>query len=417
MMSGAERVILHLDMDAFYAAVEQRDNPALRGRPVLVGGDPRGRGVVSTASYEARPFGCRSAMPMSQAVRLCPHAVIVRPRMQAYAAASRQVFEILETVTPLIEPLSIDEAFLDVTGSQRLLGDGPTIARRIKQRVRAATQLTASIGVAPNKFVAKLASDLRKPDGLVVVPPAEVLEFLAPLPLSRLWGAGPVTQRKFAALRVETFGDARRLTEKEWQLAFGDLGARFYHLVRGADVRPVVPDHEARSLSHENTFAVDVSDVDFLRSELLEYTDRVASRLRRHRLEARTVVLKIRRPDFRTITRRATLAAPTSSTDLLWAEAARLFDVWAAAPHPVRLLGMGVAQIRAAGEHQLSLFGAREAEKRRALDEVTDEIRRRFGTAAVQRAAATGPPRGDAGAARLRDQDAAGGRDSPRSSR
>lgn len=386
-MSDGERVILHLDMDAFYAAVEQRDNPGLRGKPVLVGGDPRGRGVVSTASYEARPFGCRSAMPMSQAIRLCPQAIIVRPRMQRYVEVSQQVFEILETVTPLIEPLSIDEAFLDVTGSQRLLGDGPTIARDIRRRVQERTQLTASVGVAPSKFVAKLASDLKKPDGLVIVRPGEVLDFLADLPLSRLWGAGPVTQRKFDSLRIRTFGDARRLTEKEWIAAFGELGVRFHYLVRGEDVRAVVPDHEARSLSHENTFAVDLSDLEFLRAELLEYTDRVASRLRRHGLEARTVALKIRRPDFHTITRRATLPAATSSTDLLWNAAAALFDTWAAAPHPVRLLGVGVSHIAPAGEHQLTLFDGAATERRRAFDAVTDQIRERFGPSAAQRGA------------------------------
>ncbi|MEW6252684.1 MAG: DNA polymerase IV, partial [Planctomycetota bacterium] len=278
------RHILHVDMDAFYAAVEQHDRPELRGRPVLVGGDPRGRGVVATASYEARPFGCRSAMAMSRAVRLCPEAIVVQPRFERYSEVSRQVFTILETYTPLVEPLSSDEAFLDVTGSARLFGPAEGIAREIKRRIRADTGLTASVGAAPNKFIAKLASDLRKPDGLVIVEPADVQAFLDPLPVGRLCGVGKATLPRFERLGLRTFADVRRTPPDQFRRHFGDMAEHYARLVRGDDARPVVPDREAQSISHETTFAEDVADPEHLRSVLLGQTEHVAQRLRRHRL-------------------------------------------------------------------------------------------------------------------------------------
>jgi DNA polymerase-4 len=391
MSSSGPRYIVHVDMDAFFAAIEQLDRPELRGKPVLVGGDPHGRGVVSTASYEARPFGCHSAMPMAQAVRLCPQAVVVHPRMERYVEISRQVFEILEQFTPLVEPLSIDEAFLDVTGSERLLGPPEQLARELKRRIHAETKLTASVGVAPNKFLAKLASDLQKPDGLVVVPADGIQEFLDPLPIERLWGVGKATLKRFEELRVRTFGDARRLGEGELRREFGEVGEHFYHLVRGEDDRPVVPDREAKSISHEQTFATDVTDPDYLRSMLLQQTEDVARRLRRHNLLARTVFIKIRRYDFQTITRRTTLETPTDQTAVLWQAAAELFEEWirAGAP-PVRLIGMGVAQFFNEQGQQLQLFDQATAKRRRSLDRTLDRIRERYGRDAISRGQ---PPR------------------------
>jgi DNA polymerase-4 len=276
-----QRHILHVDMDAFFAAVEQLDRPELSGKPVLVGGDPQGRGVVSTASYEARPYGCRSAMPMARAIKLCPQAIVVRPRMERYAEVSKQVLDVLEQFTPLVEPLSIDEAFLDVTGSIRLLGPPEQIARELKRSIVEKTCLTASVGVAPNKFLAKLAGDLEKPDGLVLVDPDRVQDFLDPLPISRLWGVGRVTLPKLEALGVHTFADLRRVPQDQLFKRFGDAGEHFYRLVRGIDDREVIPDREAKSISHEVTFSVDIENHEHLRAVLLDQTEHVARRLRR----------------------------------------------------------------------------------------------------------------------------------------
>lgn len=373
-------------MDAFYASVEQRDRPELRGQPVLVGGDPNGRGVVAAASYEARRFGCRSAMPTAQAIRRCPHAVVLPVRMECYAEVSRQVFAIFEQFTPLVEPLSIDEAFLDVTGSDRLFGSSETIARRIKQRIREQTQLTGSAGVAPNKFLAKLASDLDKPDGLVVVPADGVQPFLDPLSISRLWGAGGRTVERFERMGVQTFADGRRLSEQQLRNAFGEAGGHFYRLLRGRDDRPITTDREAKSISHELTFATDVADHDHLRGVLLDQADQVARRLRRHGRLARTVMIKVRSADFRTITRRTTLAAPTDRTDEIWQAAATLFDAWRRTqPPPVRLIGMGVTELTAPEGQQLMLFEPSHDERRRRRDSVVDAIREKFGTDAIAR--------------------------------
>ncbi len=385
-MAAATRNILHVDMDAFFAAVEQLDNPSLRGHPVLVGGDPAGRGVVSTASYEARPFGCHSALPMATAMRLCPQAVVVPPRFERYLEISQQVSEILQQFTPLVEPLSIDEAFLDVTGSVRLLGSPERMAGELKARIHEGTQLTASVGVAPNKFLAKLASDLDKPDGLVVVPADDVQTFLDPLPISRMWGVGKATLPRFERMGVSTFADLRRLSVEELQAQFGQHGIKFHRLVRGMDDRPVVPDHEAKSVSHEITFPVDVADLDSLRWMVLHQTEHVAQRLRRHRLVARSVRLKIRYGDFRTISRHTTLDAPTDETDLLWAAAASLFDAWSKLQPPaVRLIGMGVSQMSRREGQQLTLFEDEAAARRRQLDRALDAIRERFGQDAVSR--------------------------------
>jgi len=380
------RRVLHVDMDAFFAAVEQHDRPELRGKPVLVGGSSRERGVVATASYEARPFGPRSAMPMAQAVRLCPDAIVVPVRMHRYREVSQQVFRVFDEFTPLVQPVSVDEAYLDVTGCEALFGPAEEIARRLKARVREETQLTASVGVAPNRFLAKLASDLEKPDGLVVIPAEGVQELLDPLPLGRIWGIGRATLQRFERLGAHRVVDVRRLSSDTLARHFGSAGEHFYRLARGIDDSPVVPEREAKSISAEVTFPADVRDREALRRVILHQLDDVCLRLRRHELFARTVSLKIRYPDFTTITRSETLSDATQRTDELWACAARIFDAWAAAERrPVRLIGAGVSHLQREPQRQLSLFGEEQSQRSERLDATVDALKSRFGNDAVRR--------------------------------
>lgn len=379
-------MILHVDMDAFYASVEELDNPALAGRPVVVGGTPDGRGVVAAANYAARRFGIHSAMPAAQAKRLCPQAVFIRSRMDRYAQVSRAIRTIFARYTPLVEPLSLDEAFLDVTSSLRLFGDAQTIARRIKRDIRDELGLVASVGVAPNKFLAKLASDLNKPDGLVVVPTRAIEAFLAPLPVSRLWGVGKVANRDLSELGVQTIGDLRNVPEELLERRFGRSAAHLRRLARGIDDRPVVPDRDAKSISHETTFATDIDDAEILRSWLLELSEQVATRLRRHALRGRTVFIKVRYADFRTVTRSESLDAPTSVTRVLYLAAARLLrSELGSRPPPVRLLGMGVSGVTAETLEQGELFEETNREQQRRIDSVVDEIKTRFGNRALRR--------------------------------
>jgi DNA polymerase-4 len=386
MIEQAQRYILHIDMDAFFAAIEQRDHPELRGKPVLVGGSPTERGVVSTASYEARKYGCHSAMPMSTAVRLCPQAIVLPGSMRRYSQVSRQIFEIMERFTPLVEPVSVDEAFLDITGCEALFGSPVEIAKKIKNVIREEIQLTASVGLAPNKFLAKLASDLQKPNGFVVVEPDRIQEFLDPLPVSRLWGAGKATLPKFEKLHLYTFADVRKLPLSEMQRHFGSMGEMFYQFVRGIDDRPVCIESETKSISSENTFPVDVEDLNHLRAVLLEQTDHITGRLRRHLLLAKTVTIKLRRPDFGTITRSATLNAHTDRTDELWKAISSLFQKWADnQPFPVRLIGAGLSSLAPRQGQQLMLFDREETEKKQQLDQTVDQIRTKFGFTAITR--------------------------------
>ena len=298
-MSSTSLTILHVDMDAFYASVEQRDRPELRGQPVIVGGIA-GRGVVSAASYEARKFGVHSAMPMVTARRLCPHGVFLPVRMKHYAQVSRQIRDIFLTFMPLVEPLSLDEAFLDVRGCEGRFGATPEIGRAIKEQIRAETGLTASVGVAANKFLAKLASDHGKPGGFVVLPPEQVTDFLAPLPVGRIWGVGKKAEQRLHALGVRTIGQLAALPEGVLIDHFGEAGRNIGQLTRGQDDRSVMPDREAKSVSTETTFARDIGDRDVLRACLLDLVDHLASRLRQSGLHARTVDVKIRSSDFRT---------------------------------------------------------------------------------------------------------------------
>jgi DNA polymerase-4 len=387
-------------MDAFYASVEQRDEPGLRGRPVLVGSD-RPRGVVCAASYEARKFGCRSAQPMAVALRLCPDAVVVHPRMERYAAVSEQVFAVLEAASPLVEPLSVDEAFLEATGTERLHGPAEALAARLKERIRAETGLTASVGVAANKFLAKIASDLRKPDGLVSVPPGGEEAFLAPLPVERLWGVGPVTAGRLHGLGVRTVADLRAWSEERLAAEFGAGGPRFHRLSRGIDDRPVVPESRAKSLGREHTFEIDCPDPGEVRALLLAQAEAVGRRLRKHGLRAAGVAVKIRYGDFETIGRQATLAAPTDATLPLRDGAAALFDHWAGASfRPVRLIGVVATRLEG-GPEQGELFPDTDALRKRRLDSALDEIAGRFGATVLRRGllptpgAGLGDPRPD----------------------
>lgn len=379
-------MILHVDMDAFYASVEERDRPELVGKPLIVGGTPNGRGVVAAANYVVRKFGVHSAMPTSKALRLCPDAIVVRPRMEHYAAISGEIRKILHRYTPLVEPLSLDEAFLDVRGTEGLFGPAPEIARRIKREVLAEVGLIASVGVAPNKFLAKIASDLRKPDALVVVDPQRVQDFLDPLPVGRLWGVGRVTGSVFDDLGVHTIAELRQRTPELLRQHFGQHGDHLWQLAHGVDDRRVVPDREAKSISHETTFAADISDREVLRAWLLELTELVGQRLRAHDLRGRTVQIKVRFADFRTITRAITLTEPTNSTQPLWEAAAGLLEKGLPGRCPsIRLLGMGVSHFDNARSVQRTLFEEPDDQKNRQLDAAADQIREKYGAAALNR--------------------------------
>ena len=380
-------MILHVDMDAFYASVEQRDRPALRGRPVIVGGDPQRRGVVSAASYEARKFGVHSAMPSSQAVRLCPDGVFLPGNMERYAEVSGQIREIFHRYTPLVEPLSLDEAFLDVTGSEGLFGPADEIAKRIRSDIRTELNLTASAGVAVNKYLAKIASDLEKPDGLVIVAPSQEEAFLDPLPVERIWGVGKVSAQVFRRLGIATIGELRRRSVEQLQVHFGETSANhLWQLARGIDDRSVVTDHQAKSISHETTFAEDIDDQEILTAVLLDLTDLVARRVRRHGFRARTVHLKVRFSDFQTLTRSQTLRESSDVTRDFFEAARDMLDHKLPKPlRPVRLIGIGTSGFGSSGERQTLLFDADRDERESSLDRVSDQIKDRFGKGALKR--------------------------------
>lgn len=381
------RMILHVDMDAFYASVEERDDPTLCGKPVIVGGSPEGRGVVAAANYVVRQFGVHSAMATAKALQLCPDAIVLRPRMEHYARISSQIREIFHRYTPEVEPLSLDEAFLDATGSVQLFGSVETIGRAVKQDVRNELNLIASVGVAPNKFLAKLASDLGKPDGFTVIRPDTVQCVLDPLPVSRIWGAGKITRQRFDRLGIQTIGQLRSLSLQQLQDEFGRHGEHFWQLARGIDNRKVVPDREARSISHETTFAEDICDINLLKAWLMELTEQVARRLRSHEIQGRTVHLKIRYSNFDTYTRSRSVSPATNSTNQLWSVALQLLtSALPSRPLVVRLIGLGVSNLQKQRPVQQSLFTEEQDEKGTRLDQVADTIRNRFGTASLRRA-------------------------------
>lgn len=378
------RTILHVDMDAFYAAVEERDRPELRGQAVIIGADPKGgagRGVVSTASYAARKFGVMSAMPISTAYRLCPHGIFISPDMARYGAVSSEIRSVFEEFTDLVEPVSVDEAFLDVTASVRLFGDGEAVARRIKARIREQTRLTASVGVASSKLIAKIASDLRKPDGLVLVPPGTERAFLAPLPVRRLWGVGPKMEERLAKLGIHTIG---QLAEARTARMLGTHGLDLQRLAQGEDDREVLAEAgPARSVSVEHTFDVDEGDRRALRKRLLRLADELSRRLRAESLAGRTLTLKYRDETYRTTTHARSSRHPTNVASDLFELAGDLFDE-VHGTLKVRLLGLGVSGFDEPA--QKSLFDEDAPGRGARIDELRDKVREKFGRAALVRA-------------------------------
>ena len=380
-----------MDMDAFYASVEQRDRPELRGRPVIVGADPKGRGVVSAASYEARVFGVRSAMPIGKAARLCPDGVFLPVDMDKYAGASRQIMGILGDFSPLVEPVSVDEAFVDLTGTASLFGPAPEAVREIKRRIRAETGLTASAGLAANKFIAKVASDLKKPDGLVIVEAGREAEFLAPLPIERLWGVGKATAKDLAALGIATIGQLQRLSRATLVARLGDHGAGLHDLAFGRDDRPVEPWTPPKSMGAETTFERDTTDRARLDTTLRGQAERVARELRAERLAAARVTLKLRFADFRTLTRSHT-SDPTQDGLELYRRVAILL-ARETLVQPVRLIGVSASALTVEQTGQLGLLGD-DAVRRERLSRAVDRITDRFGLDAIRPAALVRrPPR------------------------
>ena len=386
-MSSSEksRAILHVDMDAFYASIEQRDDPGLKGRPVIVGGTS-GRGVVAAASYEVRKFGVHSAMPMTTALRLCPHAICVQPRMQVYKDVSNQVFRIFHEFTPIVEGLSLDEAFLDVTASLPLMGDAVSIARSIKQRILDTTRVTASVGVAPNKLVAKIASDMKKPDGLTVVTAENMRDTLGALSVRRLPGLGRKTGAQVEEAGIHTLAELRNASDTVLWPIFGRYTTRVRERAAGIDERPVIADHEEKSISAEDTFFQDIGAPARLQTELTRLADRTCTRLRKKSLTAACVTVKIRRKDFTTFTRQKRLSPATNDTRAITKVASALLTAWLS-ENPgakIRLLGVGVSQL--AESDQLDLFTAATANAATPLDTTLDAIRQKFGPKALTRA-------------------------------
>ncbi|MBM4105687.1 MAG: DNA polymerase IV [Phycisphaerae bacterium] len=388
---AAPRTILHVDMDAFYASVEQRDRPELRGKPVIVGGSG-GRGVVASASYEARAKGVSSAMPMAMAMRRSPEAVQIKPRMQRYQEVSREILAILEQFSPLVEPVSIDEAFLDATGCERLLGDGPTIARAIRRKVKDALDLPCSAGVGPNKFCAKLASDMAKPDGLAVLAEEGLAEALAELPIEKMWGVGPAGAAKFRAAGYRTFGDLQKADERDLAKRFGEGSVRLRALAAGLDDRAVTPDREAKSVGQERTFSVDLEDPEQQQAELRRFAEQIGERLRRHHRMAWEVSVKIRTPEYRTFSRSRRLDEGADTTGAIGDVACALLDEFLrefarGRPQPLRLLGVTASALtpKEGPGAQRPLFEDPSRERDRRIDRAADSVRDRFGRGSVQR--------------------------------
>ncbi|MGD8261841.1 MAG: DNA polymerase IV [Desulfobacterales bacterium] len=377
--------IIHLDMDAFYPSVEVLDNPELGGKPVIVGGSKE-RGVVSSASYEARKFGVHSAQPMATAMQLCPNGIVLPVRMARYKEVSEQVFEIFHLFTPLVEPLSIDEAFLDVSGSTRLFGSPIEIAKNIKQKVTEKTGLTISAGVAPSKFVAKVASDMEKPDGLTVVSTDKVREFLDPLPIKKMWGVGKVTQKALSRLNIHTFKNLRQVPVEVLEKKFGKHGIHMHQLSMGIDERDVVTFHDVKSIGHEDTYSKDILDLKPAKRELLSLANRVARRMRRKGLEGKTITLKVKYNDFVQITRSVTLHNYTNDSADIYSNICSLLEKTAVGKRPVRLLGISLSNLADTGSgRQLSLFNLNESNKKREeLNKTADSIFEKFGNKGIR---------------------------------
>ncbi len=373
-------------MDAFYASIEQRDHPELRGKPVIVGGSREGRGVVSAASYEARRYGIHSAMPAATAIRLCPQAIILPVRMKHYMQIGYQIREIFQSFTPLVQPLSLDEAFLDVHGCEGIFGPAIDIGQQIKARIKQETGLIASVGVSFNKYLAKLASDLGKPDGFVVIPKDQVREILDPLPVGKLWGVGAKAEKRLHRIGLKTIGQIAALPEKTMADSMGDAGRHIWRLATGLDQRSVTPDEHAKSVSTETTFSQDIGDRPILRNILLELVEHLGQRLRAKHFRARTIDIKVRSSDFTTYTRSVRVEIPTDITSEIWQCAARLFDQ-KVADHwlPVRLLGVGASGLTRDNLVQGDLFEEEWKAKQHSLDLTVDSIRKQFGNEAINR--------------------------------
>jgi len=374
------RAILHVDMDAFYASVEQLDDPSLRGKPVMVGGTPDGRGVVAAASYEARDFGVHSAMSAARAIRLCPDGIFLRGRMERYAEVSGEIFAIFEDFTPLVEPLSIDEAFLDVTGCRRIFGTAEKVGWLVKERILADTGLVASVGVATNKFLAKLASDLEKPDGFTVIPPDRAKELLAGLPVGKLWGVGKVAERELGRFGIRKVSDLLAVPRELLVSQFGEHTGRLLELAVGHDERAVIPVHETKSIGNETTFREDIADPDHLQGILDNLSAKVARRLRAHGFVSRTVTLKARYPDFTTHTRSETLKEPTdSSIEIRDAARQLLARRLERRGRALRLIGVTASNLVRPGGGQGALFSDPGRERDRKLDDILDRVHGKFG--------------------------------------
>jgi DNA polymerase-4 len=379
-----EKAIIHLDMDAFYAAVEVLDNPTLRGKPVIVGGGKE-RGVVSSASYAARKFGVHSAQPIATAMRLCRHGIFLPVRMRRYKEVSQRIFEIFHRFSPLVEPLSLDEAFVDITGSIRLFGPPEEIASKIKQQVVTETGLKVSAGVAPSKFVAKIASDIQKPDGLTIVPQRKIKDFLNPLPIDKLWGVGKATRETLSHLGVKTIGDLGRLPSELLVRRLGKQGIHLHLLAQGIDDREVETERGVKSIGHEETYAADIRDMAVVRKELLSLATKVARRLRRHGFAGKTITLKVKYHDFKQITRSVTLAETTDDGREIFQSCCELLGKTEVGKRPVRLFGVSLSQLSLPDkEKQLALFDEIErGQKKKRLNEALDTISEKFGDEAI----------------------------------
>lgn len=382
-----QRTILHMDMDAFYAAVEQRDHPDFMGKPVVVGADPkhgRGRGVVSTASYEARQYGIHSAQPISLAWRCCPHAIFLPVRMSRYISVSKQIMNILSSFSPHLEKISLDEAFLDMMGTKRLLGSPVQVAREIKMHIFREVGLTASVGIGPNKLIAKVASDHQKPDGLTEVRQDQIETFLRPLSIRRLWGIGKQTEKRLDTFGVKSIGDLVKLDQDFLVREFGKWGRCLYYYARGVDDSPVIPHRDAKSISNEITFEQDEIDQENIRKTLLKLCDKVGFRLREQQFTARTISLKVRFSDFTTLVRNSTLPKSIHLSETIYQEIYHLFESIDAHQRPVRLLGVGVSQLVSAQAMQCDLFDALDDRADRVTKAV-DQLKNRFGSDVIQR--------------------------------
>lgn len=381
--------IIHVDMDAFYASVEVREQPGLKGRPVVVGGSARGRGVVAAANYEARQYGIHSAMPMSRALGLCPNLIRMPVRMELYVVVSRHIHDIFKRYTPVIEPLSLDEAFLDVSESIRLFGEAAIIAREIKDAIKSELELVASVGVAPNKYLAKIASDIEKPDGFVVIQQHQVPSFLEPLPASRIWGVGKVTNATLDRYGIHTIGHVRQQPLEWLEDRFGKFGQQLWALSRGMDNREVVTDSEAKSISNETTFAADISNIHTLQSWLMSLCEQVGRRLRAQQRFGKTVHLKLRFSDFTTITRNQSLEKVTQTTQDIWKQAEQLLNqVLEKQPGPIRLIGVGISNLQQSTNTsglQQDMFSPENDARQVQIDQLSDKIQSKFGDASIKR--------------------------------